>query len=125
MPSTHRVSRLLFDLAFQWAREHNPLVAEMTSDTVPLGEDSGFYLTADLRSGYVLTDGELTNLFSLVRGRGHDLVAQAVVDGATRLDCFEGYLPALYSAHGFVVDRVEDNYDGPEYPSVVYMRREV
>lgn len=122
--TTYPVSRLLFDLAFQWAREHSPLVAEMTSDTVPLGEDSEFYLTADLRSGYVVTRGELTNLFSLVKGRGHGLVDAAVLDGATHLDCFDGYLPNLYAAHGFVVTRREANWT-PGGPDVVFMSREV
>jgi hypothetical protein len=62
------------------------------------------FLTADGLSGFaVQRDGTLTNLFSLAKGRGSWLVEAAIARGADRLDCFDGYLAALYRAHGFEV----------------------
>lgn len=60
------------------------------------------YLAADGRSGFAIKpDGELISVFSLEPGRGDELVAAAVQRGATKLDCFEPYLPRLYARHGF------------------------
>lgn len=83
-----------------------------------------YYLTGDRRSGFaVRTDGYAFGLFSVARGRGDALVAAAVERGATALDCFDGYLPALYARHGFVITRREANWT-PGGPDVVWMSRE-
>lgn len=61
------------------------------------------YLAPDGQSGFAIKpDGELISVFSLVPGRGDELVAAAVEHGATKLDCFTPYLPRLYARHGFV-----------------------
>jgi hypothetical protein len=83
------------------------------------------YLSSDSRTGYAIKDGdELVSVFSGARGRGLDLVADAVGNGARRADCYAiplyegdeiGYLPRLYASAGLVeVARVEIN---PAYPS--------
>lgn len=78
-------------------------------------------LSDDGLSGYaVQPDGELVGVFSLVRGRGDELVTDAIANGATHLDCFDGYLVDFYRRHGFGVHRREANWN-PGGPDVVYM----
>lgn len=80
-----------------------------------------FYLTEDGKSGFgIKPDGELVAVFSLVRGRGPELMRHAVYRGATRLDCFDGHLPQFYSQHGFVETSRERNWS-PGGPDVVFM----
>lgn len=92
------------------------------------------YLSADGQSGFAIKpDGELISVFSLVRGRGDELVEAALQMGARRLDCFEPYLPRLYGRHGFQeTDRYQwdDKYAPPLWdyarfgrPDVVVMER--
>lgn len=79
------------------------------------------YLSEDGRSGFLVTaDGDAQQLFSTARGRGDALVCEAIKAGARTLDCFDGYLSALYARHGFVVVRREPNWT-PGGPDVVYM----
>lgn len=114
------VERLVFQAAFAVARETVPNIRKATSQEVPSGRS--YYLADDMLSGFVVSwDGELTNLFSVVKGRGAGLVTEAKRQGASHLDCFDGYLTSLYSQHGFVVTRREENWSGPEYPDVVFM----
>ena len=81
------------------------------------------FLTPDGKSGFAISkEGELVNLFSLVGGRGADLVQAAIQEGATKLDCFDGYLVRLYSGFGFQEYRREPNWTEGQ-PDVVYMRR--
>lgn len=107
---------------FSAARLFDPLVGEYTSrfdDTLP----GRYYLTEDGQSGYAIRpDGELVLLFSLLKGRGRILVASAVANGATHLDCFDGYLPGLYARHGFTETSREANWT-PGEPDVVFMAR--
>lgn len=101
------------------------------------------YLSSDKKSGYAILNGdELVSVFSTEKGRGNDLMKDAIRNGAKRLDFFAdlkngkptGALHGLYSKHGFKID-TSLNDDG-EYPiingispvegedrAVVYMKR--
>lgn len=96
--------------------------------------DAQPFLAPDGLSGFAIKpDGELISVFSLVSGRGDELVAAAVERGATKLDCFEPYLPRLYARHGFrEVERYQwdDQYAPANWdyekngrPDVVVMER--
>jgi hypothetical protein len=82
-----------------------------------------YFLAKDRKSGYgVKFDGELIGVFSLVKGRGKDLIKEAVeIDGATKLDCFDGFLPEFYKQFGFEEYKREPNWTEGG-PDVVYMR---
>lgn len=110
----------IFRLALQAARLASPLVAGATSSPDEINA-ARYFLSDDGLSGYGITsDGTLVGLFSLKRGQGDALVLDAIAHGASNLDCFDGYLVALYSRHGFKeVDRVP-NWDAAG-PAVVYM----
>lgn len=111
-----------FERAMTAARAESPIVAAMTSEPTDV-EGSIYVLANDERSGYcVRPDGELVLVFSLERGRGDFIVEAAIADGASRLDCFDGYLPSLYARHGFVEVRREANWTSGE-PDVVFMSR--
>lgn len=72
--------------------------------------------------GYVIDNqtGELTGLFSCFKGHGKQLVFSALLNGACKLDCFDGYLTSFYSSFGFEeVDRQANWTEGQ--PDVVYM----
>lgn len=61
-------------------------------------------LSDDKKTGYALKDGgELVSVFSKERGRGSDLVTDAVNSGAKKLDAYDigGKLPELYGKGGF------------------------
>jgi len=113
----------LYSLALEAAWRTNPNIAASCTDYRDPDDigDAACYLSADRLSGYAIrADGELVGVFSAVRGRGDDLVRDAIRNGATRLDCFDGYLPALYERHGFVETDREPNWT-PGGPDVVYM----
>lgn len=60
------------------------------------------FLTSSAWAGYAIKqDGELANVFSLRRGKGAELIADAVANGARHLDCFDGPLVGIYERAGF------------------------
>lgn len=80
------------------------------------------------RSGYAIKpDGDLVNLFSWASGKGQALIADAVSNGAHKLDCYDGPLVEIYKRAGFVEVRREpfDPSIAGHYPwgqpDVVYM----
>lgn len=92
------------------------------------------FMSADKQSGFaVKADGDLITVFSLAKGRGRQLVTEAVKAGATKLDCYDGHLATLYGAAGFeVVERLtwDDQYKPADWdserfdnPDVLYMRK--
>lgn len=82
------------------------------------------YLHPDGKSGFaVKPDGDLVSVFSTVKGRGDSIVQQALEEGATKLDAFDGYLPGFYKKHGFKEYKREANWT-PGGPDVVYMQQE-
>lgn len=80
------------------------------------------YATADGTAGFAISpDGDLQSVFNYGQGgRGSALVRAAIAAGAVTLDCFDGFLPAFYARHGFVIVRREENWT-PGGPDVVYM----
>jgi hypothetical protein len=79
------------------------------------------FLTADANTGYAIkASGELVGVFSVIKGRGDAIVSDAILNGASALDCFDGYLPTFYARHGFVVVAREANWT-PGEPDVVFM----
>jgi hypothetical protein len=99
-------------------------------------EYKGFrtYLSADKRSGYaVKPDGELFSVFSLDKGRGEQLLDDAVLNkGAKKLDAFDinGKLPKLYGKYMDETSRLKFadeyapkdwNYEKLGRPDVVMM----
>ena len=97
--------------------------AKHTDSTTPAYDIDGgtCYLSNDRLSGFRISDGELTCVFSVVRGRGDKLVSSAIELGATKLDHFEcDKLSRLYLRHGFEVDTIEPNWGGSHLPAVIY-----
>ncbi len=122
----HRiVNAETFGLALRFAQAQSEQIWRNTSavaDVVSKPEQTTFCLSIDCLSGFaVRDDGELVGVFSLVKGRGNEIVQSAIFMGATKLDCFEGYLTALYGRHGFVETRRERNWS-PTGPDVVWMQ---
>lgn len=118
------VDRDTFKRHFEEAREASRAIRAATSDMSgePYLTHSTYRLSLDGLSGYVVRpDGELVYVFSRVAGRGSAMVTRAVTrDGATYLDCFDGYLTGFYARHGFVEYKREANWTVGE-PDVVYM----
>lgn len=76
--------------------------------------DMACYLGNNNSSGYALHGDELVSVFSTQGSSGNAIVADAIKNGARRLDCFatrnkdgsiEGALYTLYSRHGFKIDK--------------------
>lgn len=113
-----------FAMATTIAARISPRIAE----NVTLGRDytdARCFLAADGCAGFaILPDGELVSVWSTVKGRGDAIVATAVAQGATHLDCFVGHLTRLYARHGFHVIRTVPNWDGTG-PAVAFMARSV
>ena len=112
--------------------KHTPeSIAEIIKDggTVKLSNDG--------TSGYILTkDGDLQNVFNNggPPGAGKSAIVDAIANGAKTLDCYEGFLPHLYSSFGFVAYQAEmfdDKYAPADYdfermkrPDVIFMSYE-
>ncbi|WP_406192414.1 hypothetical protein OH733_05320 [Streptomyces griseus] len=120
----HPASWSEYTAALGWAREESSRIAEATSPPEEMPRGSRYYLTNDFRSGFgVAHDGTLIGLFSLVKGRGDDLMWDAVTHkGVKRLDCFDGFLPDYYKRFGFVETERVPNWT-PGEPDVVFMAR--
>lgn len=81
------------------------------------------FLSPDKKSGYAIKpDGDIVSVFSTSKGRGDSIVHQAIKEGGTKLDAFDGYLPDLYAKHGFKEVAREANWS-PGGPDVVYMQK--
>lgn len=120
--TTSSVPHDIFQQAIGAARVASLTIRDATSpsDEYPRF-GATYYLTIDGLSGYgILDDGTLVGLFSLVRGRGASLMANALDDGATSLDCFDGFLPGFYRRFGFVETGRVPNWTEGE-PDVVWM----
>jgi len=120
---TWPVEKSVFDEALNAAREKSDRVREATSPVDELPPDGLYVLSRDWQSGYGVTkDDELIGLFSLAPGRGEAMVNEATgFDGATKLDCFDGFLPGFYARFGFVEYKREPNWTEGG-PDVVYMK---
>ena len=60
------------------------------------------YLSENKKSGYAIKpDGDLISVFSLEAGNGMFIVASAIKNGATKLDCIGKELVRFYNKFGF------------------------
>jgi hypothetical protein len=96
------------------------------------------FVSEDGKSGFAIKhDGDIVSVFSGGGGVVHSLLALAVAEGGTKLDCFDTVLPHLYSVNGFkVVSRdswndayAPEGWDAETFgafnggkPDVVYMQ---
>lgn len=112
-----------FTKAVEESTKLNPKIAENLSKYTPEElTKMQLYLSPDKLSGYALKDtDELVNVFSGTKGRGNEIVQNAIDKGAKRLDHFEGYLSDLYKKHGFEEVKREPNWT-PGNPDVVYRK---
>lgn len=118
----YKVHHALYIAALRQARRQSQLIAGSTSGPHEMPRSHTYYLTDDFQSGFgVALDGTLVGLFSLIKGRGEDLVWDAVIHkGAKKLDCFDGFLPEYYKRFGFVeMERIPNWNEGE--PDVVFM----
>lgn len=100
-----------------------PDIADSCSAPDSLPRDASYFLSQDGRSGFgVKDDGDLIAVHSVTRGQGAAIVWAAIRQGATTLDCFDGYLPGFYARFGFRETRREANWTAGE-PDVVFMAR--
>ncbi|WJN63094.1 acetyltransferase [Streptomyces phage phiScoe3] len=118
-----KVGHRLYTQALRSARAQSELIAGATSSPEEMPASYRYYLADDLLSGYgVAGDGTLVGVFSLVKGRGEDLVWSSILHhGADRLDCFDGFLPDYYKRFGFAEYERVPNWTAGE-PDVVFMR---
>ncbi|WP_031513668.1 hypothetical protein [Streptomyces sp. NRRL F-5123] len=119
----HPASWEEYTAALDFARLTTPRIAEATSKPEEMPRDARYYLSDDFASGFgVANDGILIGLFSLVKGRGEGMVWDAILHyGASKLDCFDGFLPDYYRRFGFVeTERVPNWTLGA--PDVVFMK---
>jgi hypothetical protein len=72
------------------------------------------------KGGYCVLNGELIGFWCNVKGSGTWLLDHAIKDGATHLNCFDGYLVDFYKARGFVTTKYVSNWTDGE-PDVVFM----
>ncbi len=114
-------SSVAFLFALSTARKFSAQVSSATSAPDEIPTSARFFLSENGRAGYGITaEGTLISVFSLDRGKGNAIVSDAIANGATNLDCFDGYLPTLYARHGFTVTHREANWT-PGGPDVVFM----
>jgi hypothetical protein len=121
-----KVHKRMYDVCLRSARNTSELVAGATSKPEEMPADGTYYVSDDLMSGFgVQTDGTLIGVYNLIKGRGVDMVWEAVLHyGADRLDCFDGFLPVYYKQFGFVEYERAPNWT-PGGPDVVFMQLRV
>lgn len=73
-----------------------------------------------VRGGFGVLNGELIGLFAWPGTWGVWLLHRAMGEGATRLNCFDGFLPGYYAKYGWREVRREPNYEAGG-PDVIYM----
>lgn len=123
-PIAHPVTSATYIDVLALAQNESERIKGATSPAAEMPTDKvDYYLSGDRKSGYgVKHDGELIGVFSLVPGRGERLIGEAVaLDGARKLDCFDGFLPDYYKQFGFVEYMREPNWTEGG-PDVVYMQ---
>lgn len=124
MSDFHQVRPGQFAEATESLRLESPLHAENVDPCGDIAAYDGIRCFMSPLSGYAITaDGELKFVWSVGRGQGDSIVADAVRRGAKHLNCFDGHLSALYARHGFAVTERLENWD-PEGPDVVTMRKD-
>lgn len=123
-----------FSAALSQAKEVDRRVKFLSDYSLEEYSHMKLFLTPDAQAGYAIKqDGDIVNLFNVsqIKGLGRQLVDQAIANGGTHLDAFEGKLTDLYRSKGFEeVKRVPfDPQYAPEgwteeegTPDIVYMQ---
>lgn len=104
-PKFDQVKAGLFKLLVDKVREKGDLYkANIHPYETEEYEKMRTFMSPDRKSGYAIKpSGELVSVHSTVKGRGDDIVKDAIKRGAKKLDAFDikGKLPELYGKHGF------------------------
>lgn len=128
------VSPAMFLNQLEWAQEDNETIRQATTPVDEITQNDGvsyFIGFAMNDQGYnynnpvgfaISSTGELTSVFSTVKGMGDIILTEACKRGACHLDCFDGYLPKFYARHGFQEVRREANWTAGG-PDVIFMER--
>lgn len=120
---------------FKQARDNSKRLAFLSDEDTTTMDSWRKFIDAETGTvGFAIDDrGTLCNLFNNgnIKGAGKAAVRVAIKYGATRLDCFDGYLVRLYEQFGFrETSRVKfdpqfapKNWDYAELgtPDVVFM----
>jgi len=83
------------------------------------------FLSPDGNTGFAIRpDGDVVSVFNAgpTKGAGRAAMEEAIKQGGTKLDAFDGFLPGYYNQFGFQEVRREPNWT-PGGPDVVYMER--
>ena len=120
--------------AFRHALKSNPRSENLSVYTDSEYDTFQVFIHHTGLAGFAITpSGELINGFnnSDIRGLGVELIKDAIKLGANHLNCFDGYLPKLYSSLGFIeTSRIafEDKFapEGWDYsklgrPDIIFM----
>ena len=89
--------------------------------------DYSCWLSHDGLSGMAISEyGEITNVFTMEKGRGQTMMEQFLSNVASAyeritLNCFDGILPEFYGLFGFKEVERQQNTDDADGPDVVYM----
>jgi hypothetical protein len=119
--AVHSVHHTLYTGALRQARRVSDRIADATSKPEEMPRDARYFITPDFRSGFGIdAEGTFIGLFSLEKGRGTELVKAALREGASKLDCFDGFLPEYYKQFGFIETERLPNWT-PGEPDVVFM----
>jgi hypothetical protein len=120
-----QVSYTYFVQTLRGVQNSYKMIREATTPWNQISNDEGtrYYLTKAGHMGFAISkDGELTSVYSAIKGKGDILMKEAIKRGASHLDCFDGYLPKFYNRHGFVETGREANWTAGE-PDVIFMER--
>lgn len=122
-----KVNKVTFIRHLASHQQDSTLIAAATSPVMEVIADTTkreYYLDSLGDKGYAIdSTGDLTSLFSCIKGQGKKLVTSAIKDGALHLDCFDGYLVDFYHGLGFVETSRVDNWT-PGQPQIVFMHLE-
>lgn len=121
----NQVSSKQFIAALKDAQDNYKHIRTATTPFTDIQHTFGttYYLSMNGAIGFAVSGtGELTSVYSAIKGKGDELMIEAIKRGACHLDCFDGYLPKFYAKHGFTEVRREPNWTAGE-PDVVYMAR--
>jgi len=125
MKDFRKVSKNEFIEALKFVQENYKVIRDNTTAWNEIKDDTAsYYLSGNPAfMGFAVSlSGELTSVFSAIKGNGDKILSNAVILGANNLDCFDGYLVSFYERHGFKEVRREANWTAGA-ADVVFMER--
>lgn len=113
-----------FQASLKRVQDKYPQIKQATTPWNEIDLASNFFIAGyPAFMGYAVSEnGELTSVFSCVKGKGDAIMQDAIQNGAKHLDCFDGYLPTLYKKYGFREVKRELNWTAGQ-PDIIYMER--